>query len=232
MSNESIQEAVRQLQICDACRYCEGYCAVFPALHRKRAFADGDITQLANLCHNCRGCYYACQFTDPHEFDLNIPGALARVRQESWQDLAAPSGFAKLFHHHGTAVAAAVVIGFAMMIWAAKAIGAAGGGEGFYAVLSHNAMVAIFLPAFLLPVILIAASLVKYWRHVGGTAVRMDDIAWAVAQAASMRNLSGGHGEGCNFEDEDRFTHARRTLHQLNMYGFLLCFAIVEIHLS
>ena len=78
MSSESIAEAVRQLQICDACRYCEGYCAVFPALHRKRAFADGDITQIANLCHNCRGCYYACQFTEPHEFDLNLPGILGR----------------------------------------------------------------------------------------------------------------------------------------------------------
>ncbi len=127
MSSESIAEAVRQLQICDACRYCEGYCAVFPALHRKRAFADGDITQIANLCHNCRGCYYACQFTEPHEFDLNVPGILARVRQESWQDLAAPSGLARLFHSHGTALAATVVIAFAAMIWTAKAIGSAGG---------------------------------------------------------------------------------------------------------
>ena len=28
---------------------------------RQKEFSDGDITHLANLCHNCRGCYYACQ---------------------------------------------------------------------------------------------------------------------------------------------------------------------------
>ncbi len=228
MSSESIVEAVRQLQICDACRYCEGYCAVFPALHRKRAFADGDITQLANLCHNCRGCYYACQFTEPHEFDLNLPGILARVRQESWQDLAAPSGLARLFHKHGTALAATVLIAFAAMIWTAKAVGSAGG-DGFYAALSHNAMVAIFLPAFVLPLILMAVGLRNYWRRVGGAPVRMGDLTWAFSQAATMRNLSGGHGDGCNFEDEDRFSHTRRHAHQTTMYGFLLCFASTSV---
>ncbi|MCG7522824.1 4Fe-4S ferredoxin, partial [Ruegeria sp. Ofav3-42] len=66
MQTDLIQEARRQAEICNACRYCEGYCSVFPSLHAERAFSDGDITQLANLCHNCRGCYYACQYTAPH----------------------------------------------------------------------------------------------------------------------------------------------------------------------
>ena len=52
-----IQEARRQLEICNACRYCEGFCAVFPAMMRNKMFADGDISHMANLCHNCRGCY-------------------------------------------------------------------------------------------------------------------------------------------------------------------------------
>ena len=30
-----LAEAERQLDICNACRYCEGYCAVFPALERR-----------------------------------------------------------------------------------------------------------------------------------------------------------------------------------------------------
>ena len=51
------QEARRQIEICNACRYCEGFCSVFPAMTRNKAFADGDLTHLANLCHNCRGCY-------------------------------------------------------------------------------------------------------------------------------------------------------------------------------
>ena len=39
----TIAEARRQVEICNACRYCEGYCAVFPAINRERVFADGDI---------------------------------------------------------------------------------------------------------------------------------------------------------------------------------------------
>ena len=68
----AMDEARRQVEICNACRYCEGYCSVFPAAFRQRAFTDGDPTQLANLCHNCRGCFYACQYTEPHEFALNL----------------------------------------------------------------------------------------------------------------------------------------------------------------
>ena len=77
MQTDLIDEARRQAEICNACRYCEGYCAVFPALHRERSFGDADIIHLANLCHTCRGCYYACQYTAPHAFNLNLPRALA-----------------------------------------------------------------------------------------------------------------------------------------------------------
>ena len=46
-------EVRRIMQICNACRYCEGFCAVFPAMERRRLFTDGDVSYLANLCHNC-----------------------------------------------------------------------------------------------------------------------------------------------------------------------------------
>ena len=29
-------EVARVMQICNACRYCEGFCAVFPAMTRRR----------------------------------------------------------------------------------------------------------------------------------------------------------------------------------------------------
>ena len=44
-----------------------------------------------------------------------------------------------------------------------------------------------------------------------------------------MKDLSGGHGDGCNFEDEDRFSNSRRWFHQAVMYGFLLCFAATSV---
>lgn len=224
MQTDLIQEARRQAEICNACRYCEGYCSVFPAIHRERAFTDGDITQFANLCHNCRGCYYACQYTAPHEFDLNLPKILAEVRRDSWESFAWPMSFARMFQTHGTAIAVFSVICFAVLFWAIRFIGSAGG-EGFYAVLSHSAMVAIFLPAFAFPFVSMSIGLRAYWKAVGAQPLKVLHIIDAFASAAKMKNLAAGHGEGCNFEDEDRFSHPRRYAHQAVMYGFLLCFA-------
>jgi len=228
MQAELLQEARRQAEICIACRYCEGYCAVFPALHRERAFADEDLTQLANLCHNCRGCYYACQYTAPHEFDLNLPQALAEVRQASWEDFAWPGVFARAFQRNGLMVALATVIGFAVLLWVARTF-LPSGGEGFYAVMAHGTMVAIFLPAFLLPLASLAVGLRRYWQATGGGDVQLSDLKDALGSAAKMRNLAGGHGDGCNFEDEDRFSQGRRHTHQAVMYGFLLCFASTSV---
>ncbi len=228
MQADLIQEARRQAEICNACRYCEGYCSVFPALHAERAFADGDITQLANLCHNCRGCYYACQYTAPHEFDLNLPQALANVRQDSWESFAFPKVAGRAFQKSGGLIALITVIGFALLFWIARAVGQAGG-DGFYSVLSHNMMVAIFLPAFLFPLVSIAISLRRYWHATNGGSLRLSDIIAALKAAANMRNLNGGHGDGCNFEEEDCFSNARRIAHQAVMYGFVLCFAATSV---
>lgn len=224
MQTDLIEEARRQAQICNACRYCEGYCSVFPALHRARAFSDGDITQLANLCHNCRGCYYACQYTAPHEFDLNLPKALAEVRQDSWKALAWPRGFANLFDRAGLAIAVGLVAAFALIFALAQAFRPESG-DGFYAYMSHGLMVAIFAPAFIAPLLCLAVSTRAYWRAVGGGDWRFADMWQACRGAGTMKNLSGGHGDGCNFEDGDRFSHARRHFHQATLYGFLLCFA-------
>jgi citrate/tricarballylate utilization protein len=222
VTDDLFTEARRQVEICNACRYCEGYCAVFPAITRQTAFADGDLTQLANLCHNCRGCYYACQYTPPHAFALNIPGVLSDIRNDSWRRFAWPTGFAGLFQRSGAAVALAMVAGFALLVWAVAAL--PGGGAGFYAWMGHGAMVAIFAPAFLFPIAALAVGLGRYWREVGGHRVTAADLRNALAATADLRNLSGGQGQGCNFEKEERYSDARRWLHQATMYGFLLCF--------
>lgn len=224
MQTDLLREARRQAEICNACRYCEGYCSVFPALHQERFFSEANLTQLANLCHNCRGCYYACQYTAPHEFDLNLPKALAEVRQDSWESFAWPAPLARRFQKSGVMIALATVLGFGVLFLAFRMLGSAGG-SGFYAVLSHSAMVAIFLPAFLFPLLSIAVSLRRYWTATEGGRITRDQIVDTFASAAKMKNLAGGHGDGCNFEDEDRFSQARRFAHQAVMYGFLLCFA-------
>lgn len=222
-----VDEARRQIEICNACRYCEGFCSVFPAITRQKVFADGDITQLANLCHNCRGCYYACQYTDPHEFALNLPAALAEVRTESWERFVWPSGLGRRFQRHGVALSLAMVVGFALMMLAVSLL--PGEGEGFYAHLAHNAMVAIFLPAFILPLIALGVGVRRYWHEAGAGVLKMTDFAAAGRSAARMRNLDGGQGQGCNFEQEDRYSDARRKAHQAVMWGFLLCFAATSV---
>ena len=222
--SRALNEARRQMTICNACRYCQGYCAVFPAMMRERAFSDGDLTQLANLCHNCRGCYYACQYADPHEFAVNLPAALADVRAESWERYAVPGSFAGAFHKSGVALGLALLAGIALLFLAIGSLGG-GGGQGFYAYLSHAAMVAIFAPAFVAPVVVVAIGVGRYWREIGGQRVTWADLRAALVDAGKLRNLSGGAAGGCNYEKGDRYSQARRHAHHAVFYGFLLCFA-------
>src|SRR5512144_1647526 len=81
-------EVARQMQICNACRYCEGFCAVFPAMTFRLEFGKADIHYLANLCHNCGACLHACQYASPHEFAVNVPQAMARGRVETYAEFA------------------------------------------------------------------------------------------------------------------------------------------------
>ncbi|MBX3665708.1 MAG: tricarballylate utilization protein TcuB, partial [Burkholderiales bacterium] len=92
-----IEEAQRVLAICNACRYCEGYCATFPALQRRLSFTEGDIRYLGNLCHNCGACLHACQYAPPHEFAVKVPQAMARVRGETYAEHAWPPALGALY---------------------------------------------------------------------------------------------------------------------------------------
>ena len=217
-------EARRQIEICNACRYCEGFCSVFPAITRQTLFADGDILQLANLCHDCRACYYACQYTHPHEFRLNLPQALSEVRVTSWQRFIRPGRVARLFQEQGLALAAMLVLGLAVLLIMIQAL-RPDSGQGFYAYLSHTAMVALFTPAFLLPLLIIGQGLSRYWLEVSGKPVRFEHIGAALSYTGHLKNLAGGQGQGCNYEAGDRFSNQRRWLHQAVLWGFLLCFA-------
>ena len=224
MLAETIAEARRQSEICNACRYCEGYCSVFPSMHDLRFFSDANVAHLANLCHNCRGCYYACQYTAPHEFSINLPKALAEVQAAIWKSYAWPPGFAALFDRSGVTVSAALALSVAFVFWLATALRPESG-QGFYAYMSHGLMLAVFIPAFFATLISLGISLRRYWRDTGGGRASWKSLLVALRSAGSMSNLSGGHAEGCNYEDEDRFSNARRWLHQAALYGFILCFA-------
>ena len=76
-----LDEARRVMTICNACRYCEGHCAVFPAMEMRLEFAAGDLNYLANLCHDCGACFHHCQYAPPHEFAVDVPRVFAELRR-------------------------------------------------------------------------------------------------------------------------------------------------------
>src|SRR5205085_1505809 len=149
---ELVTEGARMASICNACRYCEGYCAVFPALERRLEFAEGDLTYLANLCHNCGSCYYACQYAPPHEFNLNFPRTLAQVRAQTYKKYAWPAWFSRLYDQNGKATALItalciflLIAGMSLFIQPWRMFGAHPDMAGsFYAVLPHGVMAGAF----------------------------------------------------------------------------------------
>ena len=107
------------MTVCNSCRYCEGLCAVFPAMEMRRSFSDGDLNYLANLCHSCGACYTDCQFSPPHEFNVNVPQTLAIARNDSYAAYAWPRAFAGTFARNGLVISliaafsvAAFILGF------------------------------------------------------------------------------------------------------------------------
>lgn len=232
-ATEALAEADRLMTLCNSCRYCEGVCAVFPAMEMRRTFEDGDLNYLANLCHSCGACYYDCQFSPPHEFAVNVPRTLAQVRAESYQTYAWPRAMSGLFARNGVAIAviaAASVAGFlfAFMALANPAVlfGSHVGPGAFYRILPHNTMALLFGIAFLYAIVAMWMGLRAFWRdaeETSGLAAEPGSLWQAMKDAATLRYLDGG-GVGCNNEGEVP-TDNRRLYHHLTFYGFLLCFA-------
>jgi citrate/tricarballylate utilization protein len=228
---DAIEEARRQMLICNACRYCEGYCAVFPAMARRREFATADLTHLANLCHGCRGCYHACQYAPPHAFGVNVPATFATVRAESYAAAAWPAPMARLFERNGTVVTGVAALGATLALVLAAALvdprtlySAQTGVGAFFRVIPLWLMTLLAGATFGWALVALAMGARNYLRLTGDAgAARPRAVATAAYDIASMRNLGGG-GHGCNDLD-DRFTQARRWLHQALFGGFMLCFA-------
>jgi citrate/tricarballylate utilization protein len=230
------KEVARQLQICNGCRYCEGFCAVFPAMTRRLEFGKADIHYLANLCHNCGACLHACQYAPPHEFAINVPKSMATVRGQTYADYAWPQALGVLYKNNGLTVSMALALSLSLFLMLAiQSNGSLWGSpvqNGFYAILPHNLMVSMFAPIFLWSVLALALGVMKFWREVtpatSGAPLSSPAAAEAAHDALRLKYLGGGHGDGCNNED-DAFTLARKRMHHLTFYGFMLCFAATSV---
>ena len=208
---DAMNEARRAAQICNACRYCESYCPVFPALFQRRDFPATDLAHLANLCHNCKGCWHACQYAPPHEFGLNLPAMLARVRTETYAEYAFPRSAGRLFQRNGLVVSmvtalalAAVMLGAALLIDPATMTARHTGEGAFYAVIPHNTMIWLGGLSFGWAILATIIGVAKYWRAAGGGRPGLGAIRAALADAATTRHLGSGGG-GCNDIDTGFF---------------------------
>lgn len=220
-------EVGRVLQICNACRYCEGFCAVFPAMTRRLEFGKADINYLANLCHNCGACLHACQYAAPHEFAVNVPQAMAKVRLETYSEFAWPPALGALYKRNGLTLSVALSAGLALFLMLAAAMNGTlwGASEGsFYSVFPHNLLVSLFAPIFLFAALALGMGVSRFWRQEHPGPASGAAFGEAVRDVLGLKYLDGGHGDGCNDED-DQFTHRRRRFHHLTFYGFMLCFA-------
>jgi citrate/tricarballylate utilization protein len=232
---ETTSEGARVLAICNACRYCEQYCPAFRALEERLTFATADLHYLANLCHGCGECLYACQYAPPHEFAINVPQTLARLRVQSYEQYAWPAALGTLFRRQSVTAALllAATLSAAMLgaAWLANgaALRAPGAGAEFYAVVPHAAMATLFGGVGLLVVAALAVGLVRCRRELRAarasahTAAPAGDAGGALGDVLTLRHLHTG-GQDCVTALEVR-TPWRRRWHHATFYGFALCFA-------
>ncbi len=238
------------MAVCNACRYCEQYCPVFPAMERRLTFTRGDLVFLANLCHNCGECLYACQYAPPHEFRVNVPRTFAEIRLHSYRQHCWPTSLAAAYRRHARFITIALVMSFAAVIALTWSFAGAPDGSpegGFYAIIPHRALVGLFTAASAFVLVAFGIGLASFWRHAkessmatSGTAkavpLQSPDIpppftglslATALRDALTLRHLHGTGAE-CTFGEERR-SLARRWFHHFTMYGFLFCFASTTV---
>ncbi len=223
------REGAHVMTVCNACRYCEQYCPVFPAMEQRLTFAAADLNYLANLCHNCGECLYACQYAPPHEFGINVPRTLAKIRVESYEEYAWPRPLSAAFRHHnlltGLSLAAGLIV---VMLGAALAANGAlvrdaGEAADFYAVVPHDVMVGLFGGVSLFVITALAIGMRRCRQQFAGSL----SVVPALGDALTLRHLHAT-GPDCVTAEETR-TPWRRWFHHATFYGFMLCFASTTV---
>ena len=238
---ETLKQAQHVMTVCNACRYCEAYCPVFQAMENRTAFAKGDVMYLANLCHNCGECLYACQYAPPHEFGINVPLVLAEARLESYEEYCWPSFMSGAFRRSGIVLSLALAAASMAFLW--PFVQPSDARADFYAVIPHDVMVGIFGVVALYVAVALGMGLKRATAAFGtpvasGTFVasgfsRTDRppeggrYLATIRDTLTLRHLHAA-GDDCSSEIETR-TPWRRYFHHCTFYGFALCFASTTV---
>ncbi|MBL4827896.1 MAG: tricarballylate utilization 4Fe-4S protein TcuB [Spongiibacteraceae bacterium] len=234
---QTIEEASLLMTICNACHYCEGHCAVFPAMERRLVFNDSaTIDYLSNLCHQCGACYHHCQYAEPHEFNVNAPKIFEQARYQSYAEHAWPGFMSKLFEwgmrFSVYSLLASIIIFIGAVVFVSgpdsliKPVS-----DSFYSVIPHEVMASIFGALGFVVLLTWFMSARHFWCAL--SLPHPLKISWSIygagfLSALSLKNLDGGHGLGCYVPDEAP-SLAKRRFHHLTMYGFLACFAATSV---
>jgi citrate/tricarballylate utilization protein len=235
--SDAMRKAEHEMVVCNACRYCEAYCPVFQAMEQRVTFQPADLTYLANLCHNCGECLYACQYAPPHEFNIDVPRTLSKLRVESYESFAWPSFASIAFRRPWTTTLVALVVSsvivqllsfspVARSFTARATIHPA----DFYAVIPHAVMVTLFAVVSLF---VVAAVVIGHRRfagsanHKGSRHRELVSRKQAVRDVLTLKHLHAT-GDDCVDAEEQRRPW-RRWLHHCTFYGFALCFASTTV---
>lgn len=207
---------------------------MFPAITRQLSFADEDVEKLANLCHQCSACYAHCQYAPPHDFDVNVPKALAFVREDSYAQQLRPAWLREAFLAGNRFTVLSLTVGIFIFLVAIAANAGIGGLIGpekdFYQLMPHSMMAGSFSIAALFVLIVWSLTARQLWWRFASTSIRdlpkevlLQAFFSAMIAAITLKNLHGGHGEGC-YEAGERPSPWRRHFHHLTFLGFILCF--------
>ena len=234
--NELMTEGEHVMTVCNACRYCEGFCAVWRAMEYRRDFAAGDLNYLANLCHDCSECYYACQYAPPHEWAINAPLTFARIRGRSYEQYAWPGALASAFRANGLVVSLVSVLALILFMFGVvqlqggKTLSTAVPGGNFFQIVPHGVIVATFGIVGLFSALALVIGLVRFCRDIGEQVpdlLNPSTLTLAVKEVLRLEYLDGG-GWGCAYPGEES-SPLRRWFHHFTFYGFLLCFASTTV---
>jgi citrate/tricarballylate utilization protein len=238
-----VTEGERVMTVCNACRYCEQYCPVFPAMELRVAFGKADLVYLANLCHNCGECLYACQYAPPHEFAINVPQTLAEIRLQSYQEYCWPAFMGTAFRRNGVVAALLIAAAFAALLFVAARAGNPDGfnqpapAGDFYSVVPHAVMVSLFGAVGIYVVVALGIGLRRFRSAFAATEpARRFGTSWpvpSVVEGRALRDvLTLRHlhttGVDCTTDEEVR-SPWRRWFHHCTFYGFMLCFASTSV---
>ena len=171
-----------EMTVCNSCRYCEAYCPVFQAMEERLTFTPGDVAYLANLCHNCGECLYACQYAPPHEFGIDVPKTFSALRVESYESAAWPAFAAAAFRRPWTTTAVALAAGSLAVgmisALAARTFQVRGTANqvrdtaDFYSVVPHDVMVMLFGLVGLFAVVALIIGYRRFTRTIADPKVR------------------------------------------------------------